>query len=94
MINLIFYTMEKKELLKGLLSMLKDLKEKAEKAEEYTFDANSDKCKSCSSCVICKEFSDIRKSLESSKYDNEVKVDLLAFVAFVKYEYSIAVLFK
>lgn len=84
MINLIFYTMEKKELLKGLLAMLKDLKEKA---EEHTFDANSDKCKSCSSCVICKEFSDIRKSLESSKYDHEVKVDLLAFVAFVKYEY-------
>lgn len=49
MINLIFYTMEKKELLKGLLLMLKDLKEKA---EEHTFDANSDKCKSCSSCVI------------------------------------------
>lgn len=84
MINLIFYTMEKKELLKGLLAMLKDLKEKA---EEHTFDANSDKCKSCSSCVVCKEFSDIRKSLESSKYDHEVKVDLLAFVAFVKYEY-------
>ena len=84
MINLIFYTMEKKELLKGLLSMLQDLKEKA---KEHTFDANSDKCKSCSSCVICKEFSDIRKSLESSKYDHEVKVDLLAFVAFVKYEY-------
>ena len=84
MINLIFYTMEKKEFLKGLLAMLKDLKEKA---EEHTFDANSDKCKSCSSCVVCKEFSDIRKSLESSKYDHEVKVDLLAFVAFVKYEY-------
>ena len=84
MINLIFYTMEKKEFLKGLLEMLKDLKEKA---EEHTFDANSDKCKSCSSCVVCKEFSDIRKSLESSKYDHELKVDLLAFVAFVKYEY-------
>ena len=84
MINLILHTMERKELLKGLLTMLKDLKESA---EGHIFDVNSDKCKSCSSFVICKEFSDIRQTLESSKYDNEVKADLLAFVAFVKYEY-------
>ena len=84
MINLIFYTMERKELLKGLLSMLKDLKEKS---EEHTFDANSDECKNCSSFTICKEFNGIRQSLESSKYDNEVKEDLFAFIAFVKYEY-------
>lgn len=76
--------MERKELLKGLLAMLKDLKENA---EEHMFDANSDKCKSCSSFTICREFSTIRQSLESSKYDDKVKEDLFAFVAFVKYEY-------
>ena len=84
MINLILYTMEKKELLKGLLEMLKGLKELA---KGHIFDANSDKCKSCSSFAICKEFNVIRQTLESSKYDNEVKADLLAFIAFVKYEY-------
>ena len=43
MINLILHTMERKELLKGLLTMLKDLKESA---EGHIFDVNSDKCKS------------------------------------------------
>ena len=76
--------MEKKELLKGLLEMLKDLKESA---EGHTFDANSDKCKSCSSFTICKEFGSITKSLESSKYNDDIKSDLFAFVAFIKYEY-------
>lgn len=76
--------MKKKELLKELLSMLKELKEGA---EEHMFDANSDKCKSCSSFTICREFAIIRQSLESSKYDDEVKKDLFAFIAFVKYEY-------
>ena len=85
MINFnVYYTMEKKELLKELLSMLKELKEGA---EEHSFDANSDKCKSCSSFTICREFSTIRQSLESSKYDDKIKEDLFAFVAFVKYEY-------
>lgn len=84
MINLILYTMERKELLKELLTMLKDLKESA---EGHIFDVNSDKCKSCSSFVICKEFSGIRQSLESSKYDDKIKTDLVAFVAFIKYEY-------
>lgn len=73
--------MEKKEILKGLLMVLKDLKEK------HSFDANSDKCKSCSSFTICKEFGSITKSLESSKYNDDIKSDLFAFVAFVKYEY-------
>lgn len=76
--------MERKELLKELLTMLKDLKESA---EGHILDANSVKCKSCSSFTVCKEFNGIRQSLESSKYDNEVNADLLAFVAFVKYEY-------
>ena len=84
MINLILHTMERKELLKGLLTMLKDLKESA---EGHIFDVNSDKCKSCSSFVICKEFSGIRQTLESSKYDNEVNSNLIAFIAFIKYEY-------
>lgn len=86
MINLIFYTMEKKEKLFRLFSLLKNISEDV-KENGHKFDVNSDKCKSCSTFTICKEFSDIRKSLESSKYDHEVKVDLLAFVAFVKYEY-------
>ena len=76
--------MERKELLKGMLALLKDLKERA---EGHIFDVNSDKCKSCSSFTICREFNGIRQTLESSKYDNEVKADLLAFIAFVKYEY-------
>ena len=76
--------MERKELLKGMLALLKDLKERA---EGHIFDANSDKCKSCSSFTICKEFNGIRESLESSKYNDDIKSDLLAFVAFVKYEY-------
>lgn len=76
--------MEKKEILKGLLMMLKDLKENL---EEHSFDGNSDKCKSCSSFTICKEFASITKSLESAKYDDDTKADLFAFVAFVKYEY-------
>lgn len=84
MINLILYTMEKKELLKGLLEMLKRFKESA---EGHTFDANSDKCKSCSSFTICREFSTILKTLESSNYNTDAKADLLAFIAFVKYEY-------
>ena len=29
----------------------------------------------------------MRQSLESSKYDDKVKTDLVAFVAFIKYEY-------
>ena len=76
--------MKKKEILKGLMMMLKHLKENA---EGHMFDANSDKCKSCSSFTICREFSTIRQSLESSKYDDKIKEDLFAFVAFVKYEY-------
>lgn len=76
--------MEKKELLKGLLMMLKEMKERA---EEHMFDANSDNCKTCPSFSICKEFSGIRQTLGSSKYDNEVKFDLLAFVASIKYEH-------
>lgn len=84
MINLILHTMERKELLKGLLAMLKDLKESA---EGHIFDINSDKCKSCSSFAICKEFSGIRESLEASKYDDKIKDDLVAFIAFIKYEY-------
>ena len=76
--------MERKELLKGMLALLKDLKERA---EGHIFDVNSDKCKSCSSFTICKDFSTIRQSLESSKYDDKIKEDLFAFVAFVKYEY-------
>lgn len=76
--------MERKELLKGMLALLKDLKERA---EGHMFDANSDKCKSCSSFTICREFASITQSLESSKYDDKIKSDLFAFVAFVKYEY-------
>ena len=40
--------MEKKEILKGLLMMLKDLKENA---EAHSFDANSDKCKYCEGLI-------------------------------------------
>lgn len=76
--------MEKKELLKELLSILKDMKESA---EGHIFDVTSDKCKSCSSFTVCKEFSGIRESLEASKYDDKVKDDLVAFVAFIKYKY-------
>ena len=73
--------MEKKEILKGLLMMLKDLK------EEHSFDANSDKCKSCSSFTVCKEFNGICQTLKLSKYNDDIKSDLFAFVAFIKYEY-------
>jgi hypothetical protein len=76
--------MEKKESLKALLMMLKEMKERAEK---HIFDANSDNCKTCPSFSICKEFSGIRQTLESSKYSDDVKTDLLAFVAFIKHEY-------
>lgn len=76
--------MERKELLKGLFAMLKDLKESA---EGHIFDVNSDKCKSCSTFTICKEFNGMRQSLEASKYDDKVKEDLVAFIAFIKYEY-------
>lgn len=76
--------MERKELLKGMLALLKDLKERA---EGNIFDVNSDKCKSCSTFTICKEFSGMRQSLESSNYDDKIKEDLVTFIAFIKYEY-------
>lgn len=82
--------MEKKEQMLAFFNMLgnvfdKTLKELKENGHQ--FDANSDKCKSCPSFTVCKEFNGIRQSLESSEYDDKIKEDLFAFIAFVKYEY-------
>ena len=78
--------MEKKEQMFRLFSMFKNILDDVKENGHY-FDANSDKCKKCAQFAVCKEFNCIHQTSKSSKYDNEVKADLLAFIAFVKYEY-------
>ena len=85
MINLILHTMEKKELLKGLLSILKDMRESID--EGHVFNPNSEECKNCNLFTTCKEFNAIRTAIENSNYSKEDKLDLAAFIAFFKYEY-------
>lgn len=78
--------MEKKEQMFRLFSLLKNLLDDV-KENGHNFDVNSDKCKSCASFTICREFNAIRQSLESAKYNDDIKDDLFAFAAFIKYEY-------
>lgn len=86
MINLILYTMEKKEQMFRMFSLLhnivKDIKEHG-----HHFDVNSEECKGCESFVICKEFHAMMKAVNDSNYDKDVKTDLSAFIIFMKKEY-------
>ena len=86
MINLILHTMEKKEQMFRMFSLLhnivKDIKENG-----HHFDANSNECKECSSFIICKEFHAMMKAINDSDFDERIKNDMAAFIIFMKKEY-------
>lgn len=82
--------MKKKEEMLEFLNMLgnvlnKSLKDIADNG--HHFDANSDKCKGCESFAICKEFNGMLKVVNDSNYDKDIKIDLAAFIIFIKKEY-------
>lgn len=77
--------MEKKEFLKGLLTILKDLKESID--EGHVFNPKSEECKNCNLFTVCKEFHGIRIAIENSNYSKDDKLDLVSFIGFFRYEY-------
>ena len=78
--------MEKKEQMFRMFSLLHNIAKEI-KENGHHFDANSNKCKECECFAVCNEFTGLMKAVADSDYDKDVKIDLAAFLIFMKKEY-------